>query len=310
MPAPSPTLLLPSLWVLILALSSRTRTIAFSLTSLLALSIPGLQRRYRRVGAPSSGRPPVQPACRSSEQLLTERFGGFRRQTAPGIGTAPRPIPSPGARPTRGSCRLQRFSRFRVGDFPESHPALPDGDLPSLANCIQRAKLGGPSGDRGGVDLAEGRQPGWYPDPYHPPPSERYWDGGAWTEQTRGAGQRQPAGPARPAGWYPDPGGNAEVERYWDGAEWTDHYRPQKKGRGRWIALAAAAVVIVAAIVIAVVASSGGSTDHTPPTSSTITPATTARTPRTTTVTRPPRTTPTPTTATATLPASPSSATT
>jgi Protein of unknown function (DUF2510) len=174
-------------------------------------------------------------------------------------------------------------------------------DLLSLANYIQRAKLVGPSGDRGGVELVEGRQPGWYPDPDHPPTSERYWDGSAWTEQTRGTGQRQPAGPPQPAGWYPDPA-NVEVERYWDGAEWTERYRPQKKGRGKWIAVAAA-VVIVAAIIIAVVATSGGSSNHTPPTSTTITPPTTARTPRTTTVTRPPRTTPTPTT-------TPSSATT
>ena len=93
--------------------------------------------------------------------------------------------------------------------------------------------------------MVEGRQPGWYADPSNPA-SERYWDGNAWTDQIRGSGGRQPAGPPQPAGWYADPGGNAQVERYWDGAAWTDHYRPQKKRRGKWIAVAAGAVVIVA----------------------------------------------------------------
>ncbi len=105
--------------------------------------------------------------------------------------------------------------------------------------------------------MVEGRQPGWYPDPYTPPNGERYWDGTSWTDQTRAPGQvGPPPGPAQPVGWYPDPGGNPQVERYWDGAAWTDHYRPQKTGRSKWIVIAVTAVVvIVAAIIIAVVAS-------------------------------------------------------
>jgi Protein of unknown function (DUF2510) len=190
---------------------------------------------------------------------------------------------------------VQPLSGFRVWDVRERSTSRCGRtvDLLSLATCIQRAKLVSPGVDRGGIDLVEGRQPGWYADPHGSHPGERYWDGRAWTEQTRGTGQPQPAGPPQPAGWYLDPNGNVEVERYWDGAEWTDHYRPQKKGRGKWIAVAVAAVVIVVAIIIAVVATSGGSSSHNPPTPTTTTPATTARTPRTTTVTRPPRTTPT-----------------
>jgi hypothetical protein len=61
--------------------------------------------------------------------------------------------------------------------------------------------------------LVQGRQPGWYADPYNPPPSQRYWDGTAWTERIRAADQRKPAGPTQPAGWYPDGSGNAQVER-------------------------------------------------------------------------------------------------
>ncbi|MFI0187232.1 DUF2510 domain-containing protein [Streptomyces sp. NPDC017082] len=58
--------------------------------------------------------------------------------------------------------------------------------------------------------------PGWYPDPGQTndaPPTERWWDGGAWTDRTRPAGQAAPwgppaAGPAAvpPAGFGGHPG--------------------------------------------------------------------------------------------------------
>jgi Protein of unknown function (DUF2510) len=107
------------------------------------------------------------------------------------------------------------------------------------------------------------------------------------------------SGPPQPAGWYPDPSGNTGVERYWDGAAWTDHYRPQKTGRGKWLAIGVAALVVIATVVIIVVATSGGSSSHnSPPPSTTTVPSTVTRPPRTTPVTRPPSTTSTPTTAT------------
>lgn len=52
--------------------------------------------------------------------------------------------------------------------------------------------------------------PGWYPDPgqtHDGPPTERWWDGKAWTDQTRPAGTAAtwgpPAGPPAPAGPVP-----------------------------------------------------------------------------------------------------------
>ncbi|WP_251095684.1 DUF2510 domain-containing protein [Streptomyces sp. Caat 7-52] len=56
--------------------------------------------------------------------------------------------------------------------------------------------------------------PGWYPDPGQTndgPPTERWWDGTAWTDQTRPTGAAAPWGPpaqlspqpAQPAGGYP-----------------------------------------------------------------------------------------------------------
>ncbi|MFJ8604013.1 DUF2510 domain-containing protein [Streptomyces shenzhenensis] len=49
--------------------------------------------------------------------------------------------------------------------------------------------------------------PGWYPDPGQTndgPPTERWWDGKAWTDQTRPAGPAAAWGPpTQPAGLYP-----------------------------------------------------------------------------------------------------------
>jgi hypothetical protein len=58
----------------------------------------------------------------------------------------------------------------------------------------------------------------WYENP-DDPTTLRYWDGTAWTDQSRS----KPA--AVPAGWYPDaerPGG----QRWWDGTKWTDQRTP------------------------------------------------------------------------------------
>ncbi|MFE1438816.1 DUF2510 domain-containing protein [Streptomyces sp. NPDC058739] len=54
--------------------------------------------------------------------------------------------------------------------------------------------------------------PGWYPDPGQKsdgPATERWWDGGAWTEQTRPTGSAAPWGPPAPSagGAYPAPAG-------------------------------------------------------------------------------------------------------
>ena len=58
--------------------------------------------------------------------------------------------------------------------------------------------------------------PGWYPDP-DMGPTQRYWDGHAWTGD--------PVPLDRPAGWYPDPH-MAGTQRYWDGAKWGDNVAP------------------------------------------------------------------------------------
>ncbi|MFI9155857.1 DUF2510 domain-containing protein [Streptomyces sp. NPDC053367] len=50
--------------------------------------------------------------------------------------------------------------------------------------------------------------PGWYPDPGQKsdgPATERWWDGGAWTEQTRPAGSAAPWGPPPAQPGYPGP---------------------------------------------------------------------------------------------------------
>jgi hypothetical protein len=78
---------------------------------------------------------------------------------------------------------------------------------------------------------------GWYPDS-NVPGTERYYDGVAWTAQTRPLATERAASPAAPevatpnnniptyaAGWYSDtnvPG----TERYFDGTAWTDQTRP------------------------------------------------------------------------------------
>ncbi|MEV0179123.1 DUF2510 domain-containing protein [Streptomyces sp. NPDC050625] len=62
--------------------------------------------------------------------------------------------------------------------------------------------------------------PGWYPDPGQTndgPPTERWWDGGAWTDQTRPAGSGAAWGPpTQPQGTgpYPAYGGHSEYPGY------------------------------------------------------------------------------------------------
>ncbi|MGW0735443.1 DUF2510 domain-containing protein [Streptomyces sp. NPDC002851] len=74
--------------------------------------------------------------------------------------------------------------------------------------------------------------PGWYPDPSLPA-VERWWDGSAWTEHTRGAAGAGPVGA----------GAVAPVE---------------PSGRAKAVALAAAAAVLVASIVTGIVVLGGG----------------------------------------------------
>jgi hypothetical protein len=58
----------------------------------------------------------------------------------------------------------------------------------------------------------------WYENP-DDPTTLRYWDGTAWTDQSRS----KPA--AVPAGWYPD-AQRAGGQRWWDGSKWTDQRTP------------------------------------------------------------------------------------
>ncbi len=64
---------------------------------------------------------------------------------------------------------------------------------------------------------------GWYPDPF----VERWWDGAAWTPQSRDEGEAvtpTTVDAATPPGWYSDP----YAERWWDGVIWTE------TARSRW----------------------------------------------------------------------------
>ena len=61
---------------------------------------------------------------------------------------------------------------------------------------------------------------GWYESP-DDVGTQRFWDGAAWTEQTR------PRAESIPAGWYPDVeqvGG----QRWWDGSAWTEQRLPAR----------------------------------------------------------------------------------
>ncbi|UFR01092.1 DUF2510 domain-containing protein [Streptomyces sp. Go40/10] len=93
--------------------------------------------------------------------------------------------------------------------------------------------------------------PGWYPDPGQTndgPPTERWWDGKAWTDQTRPAGTAAawgpPAGPApsAPAGFgaYPAYPGQPGAPGY-PGAPPA----PQRRGVRTGIAVAVTAAVLV-----------------------------------------------------------------
>ncbi|MEU1039263.1 DUF2510 domain-containing protein [Streptomyces sp. NPDC005551] len=57
--------------------------------------------------------------------------------------------------------------------------------------------------------MTQATPPGWYPDPGQTsdrPPTERWWDGNAWTDQTRAVGSAAPWGPpAYPPGGHPVP---------------------------------------------------------------------------------------------------------
>ncbi len=75
--------------------------------------------------------------------------------------------------------------------------------------------------------MSEGISAGWYPDPDDEGTSVRYWDGRAWTEQTRPADRD----PEIPAGWYVDPDDGGISHRYWDGTDWTERTRPANRPR-------------------------------------------------------------------------------
>ncbi|GAA3504800.1 DUF2510 domain-containing protein [Streptomyces prasinosporus] len=103
--------------------------------------------------------------------------------------------------------------------------------------------------------------PGWYPDPGQQndgPPTERWWDGGAWTDRVR------PAGSA--AGWGPPAAGAAAGPAYSTHPEHPAHpaypvypaypaQAPSGRGRGARIGIAvAAAVAVLASIGVGVYA--------------------------------------------------------
>ncbi|CAL9375234.1 DUF2510 domain-containing protein [Streptomyces sp. enrichment culture] len=94
--------------------------------------------------------------------------------------------------------------------------------------------------------------PGWYPDPGQQndgPPTERWWDGGAWTDQVR------PAGPA--AGWGPPAAGGAAGQGYPARPAYPVHPAQTPSGRGRGVRIGiavAAAVAVLASIGVGVYA--------------------------------------------------------
>jgi hypothetical protein len=75
---------------------------------------------------------------------------------------------------------------------------------------------------------------GWYPDPNKQAGQERYWDGQAWTEQTRPAGMAPPVAPA------------------------PVYVKPRKR-RGCLTTIIAAVILLVVVIVIIAVGASGSS---------------------------------------------------
>ncbi|MGW1799221.1 DUF2510 domain-containing protein [Streptomyces sp. NPDC001984] len=102
--------------------------------------------------------------------------------------------------------------------------------------------------------------PGWYPDPGQTndgPPTERWWDGKAWTEQTRPAGSAAVWGP--PAQSQPDAGPYPAYPGY-------PAYPPQppagaRRGLRTGIAVAVAAAVLVSIGVGVYALSNNGSGD-------------------------------------------------
>ncbi|MFI5804073.1 DUF2510 domain-containing protein [Streptomyces sp. NPDC051561] len=108
--------------------------------------------------------------------------------------------------------------------------------------------------------------PGWYQDP-SAPTQERWWDGAAWSAQTRAPGAQQPPppqqfGPARPTqpqgyGYPQGAPGQPQGYGYPQGAPPAPPGAPGSGGGGlggsKLIVLIAAGVVVVAAIVLGVI---------------------------------------------------------
>ncbi|CAL9643694.1 hypothetical protein SUDANB176_06414 [Streptomyces sp. enrichment culture] len=94
--------------------------------------------------------------------------------------------------------------------------------------------------------------PGWYPDPGQQndgPPTERWWDGRAWTDQVR------PAGSA--AGWGPPAAGGAAGPAHPAYPAYPSYPAQAPSGRGRGIRIGiavAAAVAVLASIGVGVYA--------------------------------------------------------
>lgn len=136
---------------------------------------------------------------------------------------------------------------------------------------------------------------GWYPDT-NLPGTERYWDGAAWTDQTRAMGGAIPApvhAPLRPAsntdGWGAgQPPSNhlvmailstvlcclplgvtsivfsAQVNRKWNVGDFDGARRSSQKAKNFWIASVAVSVVLIA-LALAMGAFSGSTTTTTFP---------------------------------------------
>ncbi|MEU0336254.1 DUF2510 domain-containing protein [Streptomyces sp. NPDC006193] len=115
--------------------------------------------------------------------------------------------------------------------------------------------------------------PGWYPDPGQTndgPPTERWWDGTAWTGRTRPAGTvapwGPPAGPAQPAGQAPAGYGGYPAYQGYPGYPAYPAQPPARTRSGLRTGIAvAAAAAVLASIGVGVYALSedgGGSGDR------------------------------------------------
>ncbi|GAA2730362.1 DUF2510 domain-containing protein [Streptomyces nogalater] len=99
--------------------------------------------------------------------------------------------------------------------------------------------------------MTQATPPGWYPDPGQTndaPPTERWWDGGAWTDRTRPAGTAAPWGPPAPGTVQP---GDPAAEGY-GGYPGYPAYPAQPPARSRRGLRTGIAVAVTAAVLASI----------------------------------------------------------